>query len=337
MRVAFPAVDSVQMKYLLLAGAALLVLPCPHGQAQEQASPFSCPVAPRQRAASDLFPAAPTGRFVKKAPIPPAAPLADPAPADPAPVAPGTQVAVTGQVTDTARNPVPDAVVEASNPDTGGFGPSTLTDKNGCYTLYLDTDKWLLTIWKLGFQQRTLNLTVASTALNDTTAITDVNLNYGRSAGEFYRMILGLQQSGASSSGSARKLFADLYLDIPAKPLTGYDLGYGPRWRFWADLRITSVPESAPVQLSQFDPAYNIGSQLSKLDTSQLAQSVAFSFGPEFSNFGHPPTPPPTQQSPEDAPYAGLNAAQRQRQRESGYGPEIHRKSVCPRRRGQHF
>ncbi len=214
-----------------------------------------------------------------------------------------TQVSVTGMVTDTTRTPVRDVIVEASNPDTGEFGPSVLTDAGGCYTLYLDTDKWLLTFWKLGFQPRTLNVTVASTPLDDANAITDVNLNYGRSAGEFYRIILGLQQSGASSSTSTRKLFGDLYFDIPAKPAKGYDLGYGPRWRFWGNLRITSVPESAPVQLSQF----NLGSQVSKLNTSQLAQSVAFNWGPEFRIFGHPPTAAPTQQEPANAPYIGNN------------------------------
>jgi hypothetical protein len=191
--------------------------------------------------------------------------------------------------------------VEASNPDTGAFGPSTLTDANGCYTLYLDTDKWLLTFWKLGFQERTLNITVASAPLNDTNAITDVNLNNGRWNGEFYRIILGMQQAGASSSSSTRKLFADLYFDIPGPHAKGADLGYGPHWRFWGDLRVTSIPESAPIQLSQF----NLGTQVSKLDTSQLAQSVAFTWGPEFRVFGHPPTPVPA--TGDNAPYAGGN------------------------------
>jgi hypothetical protein len=175
-----------------------------------------------------------------------------------------------------------DAVVEATDPTTGATTLAAKTDSNGYYQLPLATGKYNVTAWAPYYQRQLIALTVGSAAQSQA-----FRLNPGHEGGEFYRMILGGQQAGASSTPSVRKLFADLHMDVPGfwrGPQDTYKV-YGPMMRFWGDVRITSIPEAAPVQLS----SVNLGSQVSKLDTSQIAQSVAFAFGAEFRIFARPP------------------------------------------------
>jgi hypothetical protein len=127
------------------------------------------------------------------------------------------QADVSGVVEDRDGVLKADTVVEATDPTTEHSEGSTLTDANGWYTLYnLAAGKHTLTAWTIGYQAQSIQVNVISM-----TALTNQNfyLNPGYGAGEFYRIILGVQQTGASSTTSVRKFFADLYLDIPGPRL----------------------------------------------------------------------------------------------------------------------
>ena len=184
------------------------------------------------------------------------------------------------------RNGIKGALVEATDPTSGATILSAGTNLDGYYILPLTAGTYNLQGWQLGYQPQSTQAKLGSGPQTQ-----DFWLNPGRELGESYRMVLGGQQAGASSTPSVRKLFADVFLDIPGP---GYHRGsdetpggasvYGPHLRFWGNVRITSVPETAPIQLSQA----NLGSQVTSLNTSQIAQSVGFLFGPEYRLFGKP-------------------------------------------------
>jgi hypothetical protein len=195
--------------------------------------------------------------------------------------------------TATACSPQPGAVIEAGNPDTGTPVASVAVKPDCTAALPLEAGTYNITVWAPGYQALTLtSVKVAAAPL-----VESVHLNRGNAGGEFYRIILGVQQAGASSTSPTRKLFGDFWLDVPGPGRKeGSDLLFGPKLRFWGDVRATSIPEVAPVQLSQI----NLGSQASKLNTSELVQSIAFMWGAERRIFEQP-------RSVVDAPDVGLN------------------------------
>jgi hypothetical protein len=207
-----------------------------------------------------------------------------------------SQTVVSGSVDDLNSCAMMRApIVEASDATAGNSPRVVAADANGAYeNLSLTAGPHTLTAWAPGCQQQTIQITAAGNTMNE-----NFYLNPGQAGGEFYRFILGLQQTGASSAPSVRKFFADLYFEAPVRLFgTGqmeegkeekwldYNI-YGPRLRIWGDVRASSVPEASPVQLSQAT------SQLTKLTTSQIVQSMEFGFGPEFRLFGHPPASEP--------------------------------------------
>jgi carboxypeptidase family protein len=201
---------------------------------------------------------------------------------------------VTGTVEDQNGVLMSDTVIEASDAITLQTKSTSVTNANGEYGLYgLLQGKYILTVWASGYQTQTTSITVGDDDIADQNFI----LSPGKGGGEFYRFVLGLQQTGASSTPSVRKFFADLYFEAPVRTLGKgqADPVYGPRLRVWGDVRASSVPEASPVQLSQF----NLTSQVTKLNTSQIVQSMEFGVGPEFRIFGHPPADQP--------PYVGQN------------------------------
>jgi len=182
--------------------------------------------------------------------------------------------------------PIPGAVVEAIDPT--GASISAVTDPDGNFSLPLSTGKYTVSAWAPDYQAQAVQLTANSTAQSQ-----EFRLNAGRTGGQFYRIILGGQQVGASATQGVQKLFGDLYAEIPGPPLgrrRPTDMVYGNRLRFWGSVRLTSIPQPAPVQLTNVD----LGKLVSNLNTSQLAQSIAFLWGPEFRIFSHPPSPPGT-------------------------------------------
>jgi hypothetical protein len=204
-----------------------------------------------------------------------------------------SQANVSGQVDD--RNGcamTEDPIVEASDPATHQSERVVAAPPPGKYMIpNLPAGRHILTAWAPGCQAQTIQVTVAGQEMPDQ----DFYLNPGQAGGEFYRIVLGLQQTGASSTPSVRKFFADLYFEAPTLGRRQADPVYGPRLRVWGDIRASSVPEASPVQLSQF----NLTSQVIKLSTSQIVQSMEFGVGPEFRIFGHPPADQP--------PYMGQN------------------------------
>jgi hypothetical protein len=203
---------------------------------------------------------------------------------------------LSGQVLDSTGTAVPGATVELTD-NTGKTITAATADATGHYSIVAPAGtNDTLTAWAPRFQPAAQSITVGTAA-----TVLDVRMLHGRAGGETYRMIAGVQQAGASSTQSVRKLFADLFFDVPgpikSDPRNPTNIAFGPPFRFWGDVRVTSVPETAPVQLSQ----YNLGTQITSLNTSQIAQSVAFLFGAEYRIWGMPP------HGPGSSPYIGGN------------------------------
>jgi hypothetical protein len=80
--------------------------------------------------------------------------------------------------------------------------------------------------------------------------------------GEFARTIVGFQQSGTTSADSLQRFFFDLWLSIPAPFINDNSLkrtvpklpdpNFGPRYRLWGDVRVTTVPQQITNSVGDF-------------------------------------------------------------------------------------
>jgi len=133
----------------------------------------------------------------------------------------------------------------------------------------------------LAYEERTLkNVGIAAGKLN---VAEELRLPQRKATiGEFARVIAGFEQSGASSAADAQKFFFDLFVSIPA-PFNWHkgwkDPNFGPGFRLWGDIRITSTPQQ--VQSSLGDFAIGFAAQIGALKVNQIAQASEFQIGGE--------------------------------------------------------
>jgi hypothetical protein len=134
------------------------------------------------------------------------------------------------------------------------------------------------------YQERTLKpltITAGQTAL-----ATSLRLEpRTASVGEFARAIVGFEQTGASAAASAQKFFFDLWLSVPAPFLAHAwkDPNFGPSFRFWGDVRVSSVPQQITSSLGDF--AVRFSEQVGALKVNEVAQSSEFLAGGEARIF----------------------------------------------------
>lgn len=155
----------------------------------------------------------------------------------------------------------------------------TLTGKNQ-RDLEQSVAKWLPPQY-LAYEERTLkNVGIAAGKLN---VAEELRLPQRKATiGEFARVIAGFEQSGASSAADAQKFFFDLFVSIPT-PFNWHkgwrDPNFGPGFRLWGDIRITSTPQQ--VQSSLGDFAVGFAAQVGALKVNQIAQASEFQIGGE--------------------------------------------------------
>lgn len=191
-----------------------------------------------------------------------------------------------GHVYSQKGTPVEGATVEALNtasPIPAGFPAeqSTLTRRDGSFDLTLPAAVYNVSAWKPGYQRQDID----GITIQDTGTIRDFQLNLGAAGGEYYRLILGMQQSAASSTQAVGKLFADLYFDTPlnwAHAKEPEDRILGPVLRAWGNARIAGAPVASAVPISEF----SLEAAATKLNTSEIAQSISFMLGPEVRLWG---------------------------------------------------
>ena len=101
--------------------------------------------------------------------------------------------------------------------------------------------------------------------------------------GEMARAIIGFDQAGASSTESARHFFFDFFISrpLPGRPgdvARGSDSEiYGPKWRWWGNVRIASAPQATTTAVAAF--AAKFATQVGNLKVNELAQSAEFLTG----------------------------------------------------------
>lgn len=108
--------------------------------------------------------------------------------------------------------------------------------------------------------------------------------------GEFARTIIGYEQAGASAAAIKQNLFVDLFLSSPLtskglffhKPKSR-DYDFGPRWRTWGDIRVSSVPlqnTAGNVTVSNFLNG-GFAQQAGNLKVNEVVQAAEFLAGIE--------------------------------------------------------
>lgn len=133
----------------------------------------------------------------------------------------------------------------------------------------------------------TLTATLTDPAKNDepaTAQITLAGLCQTRYGGDVVRATLGFEQVGAAGTASDQKYSFDFFISRPL-PLGNEhraddEFSFGPRARWWGDVRVGSYPQQINSDLATFskDFATNAG----KVQVNKLVQSAEFMTGPEF-------------------------------------------------------
>ena len=105
--------------------------------------------------------------------------------------------------------------------------------------------------------------------------------------GEIAEAIVGFQQAGASAASSAQKFFFDFYVSRPV-PIGRFPCGpgheafdfFGPRLRWWGNVRVASYPQQVSTSVATF--AANFSAEIGKLPVNKLAQTAEFVSGLEW-------------------------------------------------------
>jgi hypothetical protein len=201
-----------------------------------------------------------------------------------------TTGSLVGSIRDEDGNVIQGAVVLVRCGDKGNYYDApTRSDLNGQYVFSnLPADKDCLvkaakppSDGDKAYEERTLkplHITAGRTRV-----ATGLQLEERRaSLGEFARSIVGFEQTGASASASAQKFFFDLSVSIPS-PFhrgTGLDPNFGSFFRYWGDVRVSSVPQQITSSLGDF--AVRFPEQVSAVKVNEVAQSAEFLAGGEL-------------------------------------------------------
>jgi len=108
--------------------------------------------------------------------------------------------------------------------------------------------------------------------------------------GEFTRAIIGYEQAGASAAAKRQNVFIDLYFGSPLSDkkflffgTSTRDFDFGPRWRSWGDIRVSSVPlqnTAGNISVSNFVNG-GFAQQVGSLKVNEVVQGVEFLAGAE--------------------------------------------------------
>ena len=113
-----------------------------------------------------------------------------------------------------------------------------------------------------------------------------------RRGGEIEEAIVGYQQAGASAAPHAQNFFFDFYISRPLplgkdpcpdpKAKDSHDKAdlYGPRPRWWGNVRIASYPQQVSTDVATF--VANFQQEVGALKVNELAQSAEFVTGFEW-------------------------------------------------------
>jgi hypothetical protein len=110
--------------------------------------------------------------------------------------------------------------------------------------------------------------------------------------GEIATAIVGFEQAGASAASSSQHFFFNFFISRPL-PFTwlgranGYDKTkdefdetFGPRLKWWGNVRISSAPRQINTEVAQFVRGFS--EEIGKLKVNELAQSAEFMSGLEY-------------------------------------------------------
>ena len=94
----------------------------------------------------------------------------------------------------------------------------------------------------------------------------------GQSSDVEARAVIGIEQTGASATNPAQKLFLDFFIDR----------GMGAKWfSVWGDVQIASFPQQISTPVAQF----NLANAIATLPVNRLAESGAFTTGIDVHPF----------------------------------------------------
>ncbi len=109
------------------------------------------------------------------------------------------------------------------------------------------------------------------------------NVTNYQTGGEFARTILGWEQTAAASAEREHRFFYNLNISVPLaygwSPKTAGDFDFGPRWRLWGDVRISSVPQQINTTVREFFPM--LAQVATDVKVNEVAQSAEFMAGAE--------------------------------------------------------
>ncbi len=185
--------------------------------------------------------------------------------------------------------------------DTSEFAPSNaalvLTDGGEARVPILDVAKtYKIIVKKNGYIPYVQDqaFTVAGRPLEITVELVPQGIDY-------YRAIVGLEQSGASSARSSQNVFLNFFFyrpllrrswddtDDPANCIVGREKDRSketPRWGVWGDIRITSAPQQSQNIFQSFGAGFNDSLKGSVGGLSELKTAVSFLVGPQWRLWG---------------------------------------------------
>lgn len=106
-------------------------------------------------------------------------------------------------------------------------------------------------------------------------------LSVGRMGGEIVRAVMGFEQIGASATASSQSFMFDFYISRPIRLLKqDGDPIWGPRLRWWANVKVSSFPYTQKSSLATFAPQF--ATAFGNQNLNQLAESLEFVTGPEY-------------------------------------------------------
>ena len=213
--------------------------------------------------------------------------------------------AVTGKVlSGTSGIPLDGITVQVWTSDRKSMVTTTLTGSDGIFRAYLmQADNYQISIDCGCELYRTVDISPFDVPENQTITIPDVymaevllstrkppksspmpeSLPVSRfGGGELTRVIAGFEQSGASASPSKQNFFYDMYVTVPlATRLNNVrDPIYGPKWRLWGDVRISSAPKDFSQPIGEFIAGFS--GQVSNTKVSEVARSADWLAGLEY-------------------------------------------------------
>jgi hypothetical protein len=108
--------------------------------------------------------------------------------------------------------------------------------------------------------------------------------------GELATAIVGFEQAGASAASSSQHFFFNFFISRPL-PVTwmgkangfdgkDFDDTFGPRLRWWGNVRIASVPQQVSTPVAQF--VTNFPQEIGALKVNELAQAAEYMSGLEY-------------------------------------------------------